>query len=199
MGQYYHAVTKIGNGRLVHYNLQTTDFTGNNYEKYNGLKLMEHSYWRNPFCIALAEKLVDKPTRVCWCGDYAEKEECAALGFNYDTVWNRDDSKTIKPSKFSMDSVAYLINKTKSEYVDLKAYYKKSVMKETYEGKEYEYCIFPISILTALGNDRGGGDYHEENATCFKRVGSWAFDEIYLSNTLPEGLKKINVYFKEIR
>ena len=199
MGQYYEAVTKVGNGRLVHYNLQTTAFDGNNFDNYNGVKLMEHSYWRNDFCVALAEKLVDKPTRVCWCGDYAEREECKALGFDYDIIWNKAEGKAIKPSKFSMDSVAYLINKTKGEYVDLKAYYNKSMWKEEWQGKTYERCIFPISLLTALGNDRGGGDYHKENATCFKYVGSWAWDEIYLSNTLPDGLKKINVYYKETR
>ena len=200
MGQYYHVITKDNNGQQTVYNMQTTKFTGDNFREYNGLKLMEHSYWKNPFCVALAEKLVDKPMRVCWCGDYAEEDEAEAVGFKYSDIWS-DNAKevAIEPSDFDMDSVAFLVNKTKGEYIDLKKYYKKSVFTAKWKDESWDMCIFPIALLTALGNDRGGGDYHEGAGTDFDKVGRWAFDEIYLTNSLPENLTELEVMFKENR
>lgn len=196
MGQYYHAVTKKGNKFTV-YSLQTTKFDGHDYQHYNGLKLTEHSWWCNDFCCAFAEKLVDNPTKVAWIGDYAEPEECAAVKFNYNKVWgDKAVAEKIEPSKFKMSSMKYLINNSKKTYVNLKKYYKSSVVYEEYEGKKYPWCMFPISLLTAIGNNRGGGDYRE-SGTCFEDVGIWAGDEIYLSNTLPENYEELEVYFKE--
>ena len=181
MGQYYKVITRR-NGKDKMYN---RDVDG----KYTMAKLMEHSWWLNDFCRSFAETIVDKPTRVCWCGDYAEEDECEALGFHYEQVWGNRKGYGIKSSNFSLDSVKYLINNDKKLFVDLKKYYEKSLN----DG----WCIFPISILTALGNDRGGGDYHKNYATCYNLVGTWAFDEIYLSNELPEGYEKLDVFFKE--
>lgn len=199
MGQYYQAVTKKGNKFTV-YSLQTTKFNGHNYNYYNGLKLMEHSYWKNDFCCAFAEKLVDNPTKVAWIGDYAEPEECAAVKFNYKRVWgDKAVAEKIEPSKFKMSSVKYLINNSKKTYVNLKKYYKNSSCEDEWDGKKYKMCIFPISLLTAIGNGRGGGDYHESCGTDYEKVGSWAGDEIYLSNELPENYEELEVVFKEVR
>lgn len=190
MGQYYKVITKR-NGKFKMYN---RDVDG----EYTMAKLMEHSWWRNDFCCAFAETIVDKPTKVCWCGDYAEEDECEALGFKYEQVWGNRKGCGVKKSNFEMSSVKYLVNNDKGLYVDLQKYYEKSMCKEEYEGKNYEYCIFPISILTALGNDRGGGDYHKECATCYELVGTWAFDEIFLTNKEPPAhFKELEVYFKE--
>lgn len=180
MGQYYQVIARR-NGKDKVYNRDVG-------EEYTMAKLMEHSWWKNDFCRAFAETLVDKPAKVCWVGDYAEEDECEALGFTYHRVWE-GSAVSIKASDFKMEDVKYLINNDKKLFVDLKKYYEKSV--------DDGWCIFPISILTCLGNDRGGGDYHEECATCWDSVGSWAFDEIYVSNTLPEGYKELDVYFKE--
>lgn len=204
MGQYYHVITEDKNGKREYFNVQNLKWLESkkqgspNYNYYNGLKLMEHSWWRNDFTTALAERLVDNPKKVCWVGDYAEEDECAALGFTYDEVWDREDEDYIyvEDTKFKMNSAKYLINNSKKTYVDLKDYYKKSKSTEEWKGKKYTMCIFPISLLTALGNDRGGGDYHE-GGTCFEDVGTWAFDEIYLSNELPDGYEKLDVFFKE--
>lgn len=181
MGQYYKVITRC-NGKDKMYNRNVDG-------KYTMAKLMEHSWWLNDFCRAFAETIVDKPTKVCWCGDYAEEDECEALGFHYKQVWGNREGRGLKSSDFSLDSVKYLINNDKRLFVDLKKYYKESLN----DG----WCIFPISILTALGNDRGGGDYHKNCATCYDLVGTWAFDEIYLSNELPEGYEKLDVFFKE--
>ena len=39
-------------------------------------------------------------------------------------------------------------------------------------------------LLTAIGNGRGGGDYHDEYPN-FDIVGSWAMNEIYFTYSLP--------------
>ena len=151
-------------------------------------KLMEHSWWRNDFCTAFAETLVDKPAKVCWCGDYAEEDECKALGFDYNKVWGRNKGYGIKSTGFSLNSVKYLINNDKKIYLDLQKYHERC--------NKDGWCIFPISLLTALGNDRGGGDFHDGNVG-YSDVGFWAFDEIYLSNTLPDGYKEEKYTFIE--
>ena len=180
MGQYYKVITRR-NGKDKVYN---RDVDG----VYTMAKLMEHSWWENYFCRALAETLVDNPAKVCWCGDYAEEEECSELGFDYKKVWGKNKGCGIKSTDFSLNSVKYLINNDKQIYLDLQKY-KKNCDRDG-------WCIFPISLLTALGNDRGGGDFHEGNVG-YSDVGAWAFDEIYLSNTLPDGYKEEEYTFIE--
>ena len=188
MGQYYKVITRR-NGKDKVYN---RDVDG----EYTMAKLMEHSWWRNEFCRAFAETLVDKPTKVCWCGDYAEEEECSELGFDYKKVWGKNKGYGLKSTDFSLNSVKYLINNDKQIYLDLQKYYERCNKKEEYQGNFYDWCIFPISLLTALGNDRGGGDFHKGNKG-YKDVGSWAFDEIYISNTKPDGYAEKRYTFIE--
>ena len=203
MGQYYHVITEDKNGNREYYDMQSRKFYDSekagspDYKEYNGLKLMEHSYWENPLCEAVALRLVDTPKRVCWVGDYAGAGECKELGFTYDEVWDCPDGKYqhYEETKFKMKSVKYLVNNSTRTYVDLKEYFAKSNEKIEYKGKLYDHCIFPISLLTAVGNGGGGGDYFSK--VCADKVGSWAFDEIYLTNDLPEGYEKEDVYFKE--
>ena len=186
MGQYYRVLARRNNKDTV-YSLQTNKFreTGN-YEHYNGVKLMEHSWWRNDFCEAFTKTLLDKPTRVAWVGDYAEEDECNELGFSYNGVWNRKKFRYIKALDFPLANFKYLVNNTKKIYVDLQKYYKASVN----DG----WCIYPISLLTAVGNDRGGGDFHDSDGNeGYSDVGAWAFDEIFVTNKEPAP----NTDFKE--
>ena len=149
MGQYYHVITRSKN-KIDVYNVQSTKYKEakehndeNAWEHYHGLKLMEHSWWRCPFCLAIAKKIFDNPTKVCWCGDYATEQECESYGFSYNDVWN-EEGIYFEETDFDLSSVNYLINNDKKEYVDLKKYYENSVV----DG----WCIFPVSLLTALGN-----------------------------------------------
>lgn len=184
MGQYYRAVA-TRNGKTTVYSLQTKKFreTGN-YEYYNGVKLMEHSWWRNPFCEAFTKTLLDKPTRVAWVGDYAEEDECQELGFSYNDVWEKKKHRDITETVFPLDNLKYLVNNTKKIYVDLRKYKKASA--------DGIGCIYPISLLTAVGNDRGGGDFHDGNEG-YSDVGAWAYDEIFVTNKEPAP----NTDFKE--
>lgn len=167
MGQYYRIVTGNNDGITVY----NRSIKGEG--EYVGAKLMEHSWWENSTCKALAASIVDNPAKVCWCGDYAEDEECKALGFSYGEVWGDEaDDKEIDPAPegFSLDNYKYLVNHDKKQYVDL-AKYRKAC---TDDG----WCVFPVSILTSLGNGRGGGDYYRDD----ELVGSWAFDTIEITN-----------------
>jgi len=168
MGQYYKIVTKTSDGKLT---VNDRNIKGDG--SYVMAKLLEHSWWDNRVCKALAASIVDKPTQVCWCGDYAKEDECQALGFSYGRVWDEDIDEPIDPAPdgFSLDDYAYLVNHDKKQFVDLKKYKEASSDKDG-------WCIFPVSILTALGNGRGGGDYHKEDPL----VGSWAFNSIEITN-----------------
>ena len=182
MGQYYRVITRNANGTTVF----NRDILGD--PDYVGAKLTEHSWWGNRFCKALAASIVDNPTKVCWCGDYAEDEECQPLGFSMEDVWgdNADDKEIDPaPADFSLDNYAYLVNHDKKQFVDLAKYHAACT--------EDGWCVFPLSILTALGNGRGGGDYHRED----ELVGSWAFDtvEITSDSAKIEGFNEIEPVF----
>lgn len=174
MGQYYKVIAKNTTG--------TTIYDRSVENKYTLAKLCEHGYWDNNFCRAVAKSIVGKPTRICWVGDYATKEECENLGFSYDAIWpenGKENDQTVHKTNFKLDSMFYLVNTSKKQIVNLKEYKKRHA--------SLEWIFNPITMLTCLGNGRGGGDYYPTRESTANLVGSWAFDEIYLTNNLPEG------------
>ncbi len=50
--------------------------------------------------------------------------------------------------------------------------------------------------MTAVGNDRGGGDFHEGN-TGFDFVGIWAWQLISFADRPPDNFAKFNLVFRE--
>lgn len=188
MGQYYMPIIENEHGRTV--------FDRRVDGEYTMAKLMEHSYWDNPFCCAFAEKLVDTPTKVCWVGDYAEPEECEDLGFTYNEVWGEsywNNAVGVKSTDFSLDNVRYLVNETRKQVVDLKEYKRKAILSKPRYG-----TINPIPLLTCLGNGRGGGDFHGSDKSTNSYVGRWAWDVIYLTNNEPpKDYRKIHPVFIE--
>lgn len=166
MGQYYMPVIKRGNKLRRVY---SHDFG-------NGLKLTEHSYVGNYFVNVVANNLVENPAQLYWVGDYAEVSDFISESmFNkiYDYAWNRKKKSrtTLEDcnTNFDWDKDWYYINLTKKEYMQMP--------------KEGNWTYSPISLLTAIGNGRGGGDYHRDN----QMIGHWAGDKVYLSTTKPEG------------
>lgn len=176
MGQYYMVYTKR-NGREKVYDR----FVDNQYTM---AKLMEHSWWRNPFVNTMCYKIHHKPTQVAWVGDYVEKEEFEP----YERVWG-DDAKSygVTEAQVVLDE-KYLVNHTKKEYVDCNAYYERSVTKD-------KWCVHPLPLLTVIGNGRGGGDYRSENGKEF--VGTWCNDLISVEEEEPKTYKEISPTFKE--
>ena len=60
-------------------------------------------------------------------------------------------------------------------------------------------CIISILLcilLTACGNDRGGGDYRE-GFPGYEHVGTWAFDIIEISDKAPKDYTSVNYEFRD--
>jgi hypothetical protein len=189
MGQYYHVAAKIGNEKA---------FVNEREIKNHGYimaKLLEHSYMRNPLCLCVAKLLSENKARIAWIGDYAKDDEIVKITngeLNYKAVWDANAKHVFdEVEEFDWSGLA-LVNHTKKEFVDIDEYARKS--------DDDGWCICPIPLLTAIGNDRGGGDYRR-SGTCYSLVGTWAWDELQLvqSKSVPDGFKKLDVYFRERR
>ena len=190
MGQYYRPIC----GDEYGLNCKVFDRSVNG--EYTLAKLMEHSWWQNPFVNAFSEFLYNEPSRVAWVGDYADEPDdfdfpnCSAFYVPcYKEVWG----ETIKPvgvasSDFNLDG-KFLLNHDRQQFVDLDEYKAASVDKDG-------WCIHPLPLLTAIGNDRGGGDFHEGN-TGFDCVGIWAWQLISFADEPPKDFSKFPLVFKE--
>lgn len=187
MGQYYRPCLEQ-EGVLTVFN---RDVDG----EYTMAKLTEHSWWQNTCMNAISEKIYQKPSRLIWCGDYAEDDELlnensSADQNSYPTtsfIWD-GDGEGLTSTEFTIDNL-YLCNHDTKEYIDLNEYKQKSIDKD-------DWCLHPLSLLTAVGNGKGGGDYHECHPN-FDEIGIWRWCLISLEETIPEGYEKYDVYFKE--
>lgn len=177
MGQYYYPILGVPNKAAdfsIKHFASSHDFSG-------GLKLMEHSYVGNPLLNRIEKELRSDPRPLVWAGDYADEEE--GLGKNLYGLCEEEvavvdgDIKVVglqllppKPRRAwgddvgeeRLDGLRYLINHTKKEYVQIPDF------------DEENLTVHPLSLLTAEGNGRGGGDYRGESPD----VGRWARDVI---------------------
>ena len=198
MGQYYRPCIlkkdyKTSKSNPVDVTLESWDFM-------DGAKLMEHSYVGNWFVSAMCdllsqEKYFGRP--FVWCGDYADEVE--VNGVSTDIYVMAGKTKLAKEyakkytKKFDKDGVptfGYVVNLTKKEYCTI----------PNTNAENSEFVIHPLPILCSSGNGRGGGDFDSviEND---ERVGSWAFDEIGITNDIEKykDFKKIDGVFEEDR
>ena len=191
MGQYFMPILGDSHG------LNCKVFDRSVDGEYMLAKLMEHSWWNNPFCNSFANRLYKTKGRVCWVGDYSNdvdfnfKNNSAFYTPCYKEVWS-DGVKTLPSTvtDFTLDH-KFLLNHDTKEFVDLDDYKEKSVDDDG-------WTIHPLPLLTAVGNDRGSGDFHEGNIG-YEFVGSWAWHLISISDAPPKSYKKIDLVFKEIR
>lgn len=217
MGQYYMPTLISGNGEISC--LYSHDYN-------NGLKLMEHSYIGNNFVNAVFTQIWHNPQRVAWIGDYADKmygdpwEANVPENFMdyYHIAWD-DDREYIAPTPKKLVSMKntrrFLINHDKKQYVSIAEYVEQNKWHEEGEYRKYtnkkftkykmvhysfDMCVNPLPLLTACGNDRGGGDYHEGHPD-FEKVGCWAFDRIELTGKDPakhlKGYERVSFHFTE--
>lgn len=187
MGQYYKPALINKNGDLKTFNAHDYD---------NGIKLMEHSYIGNNFVAAILHELVGNPCHVWWLGDYAKikdfkNNERRLFANERKKIWGKkhDVSPQDTDQTWKYDN-AYLINLDKHCYIQL----EKCV--------DDAWQICPLPLLTAVGNGKGGGDYHGDIGK--EEVGTWAGDEIMVSYTIPNSLSQKGFidmteyyYFKE--
>jgi hypothetical protein len=146
----------------------------------NGYKLMEHSYIGNDYVQAL-EYLISPlgmfyKSRVVWAGDYADPETGSDKNLNAFTLDDDIEAKMSRPSRYDMSPYRYIVNHTLKLYVD-KNY-----------GEEGGWRIHPLSLLTAEGNGRGGGDYSGSNE---ELVGTWARNVISVEKEAPDGYTEL--------
>lgn len=173
MGQYYMPV--IQEGKKL-YRVYSHDFG-------SGLKLTEHSYIGNDFVNVVCNYIVDNAVKLWWCGDYAEEsdfENEKEFERIYKHAWNYNDDKeadTTIPEKntdFDWSKQWYFVNLTKKEFVKM----------PVINNEEYDLTYNCVSLLTAVGNGRGGGDYWRGDMQSV--VGYWAGNVVYLTLKKPD-------------
>lgn len=195
MGQYYRqALRQDGQTRLFdcqYAHRGNNDY--NNFENYNGLKLMEHSWLGNRFMDAMMKQLYNHRGKLIWCGDYAdEPDDFKNIKWaTYDEIQKANKSKVeILSTNEKFDySHKYLLNMTKKVYIDFDLYIEKTKDSDGWN-------VHPLSLLTAVGNGRGGGDYYEEYPDAYL-VGSWAGDMLKVVDKVPAGYELEDVRFIE--
>lgn len=173
MGQYYNILTQSKTGKFKLYNRSVDN-------KYMMAKLTEHSWIGNDFMDSFCKSIVHSPRKIAWVGDYADDLKEIPNGIDKKTLkvfhklaWNELPRNTIKKHEIDY-SKYYLVNHTKNLYLDFSTYIKDNTCKDNFD---WDWCLHPLSLLTALGNGLGGGDYH---GTDKNLVGSWAWDSISL-------------------
>ena len=192
MGQYYMAV--LGN----EFGTDCKVFNRSVDGEYTFAKLLEHSWWENSFVNSFSERLCNELGRVIWCGDYADEPDdfafpnCSASYIPcYREVWgDKVQMLSSTSTNFKLDD-KFLINYDMKQYVDLNEYKEKSIDK-------HGWCIHPLTLITAVGNGRGGRDFHEGNIG-FEHVGIWAWHLLTISDAPEKDFTKLNLVFIEKR
>ena len=173
MGQYYQSAILAENKKTVIAFVYSHDYG-------NGLKLMEHSYIGNNFVRAFESLIKNKPQRVVWAGDYANK--CKGLKTN---VFDRcKDKFKVNPTDFPTKRESrYVVNHTKKQFVD-----KVSVPEIAgWDGAK----IHPLPLLTCQKgcNGLGGGDFNGKDPN--NLISSWEKDLISVESKKPKGFKEL--------
>lgn len=172
MGQYYRVI-----------NIDKKEYMRPEY----GLKLMEWSYNRNSLILNLMKKMANewKGDRVFVVGDYAvseddtksydykklveiEKElgiykEQTTEGYSISLYGYADNNfKQIPLEKIEKEEYKYIYNHNRKQFIDLDHCPLAWLYKDD-SNKYIEIKVAPLSLLLALGNGRGGGDYKANN------------------------------------
>lgn len=92
----------------------------------------------------------------------------------------------------------YLINKTRKEYINCERWYKECVGSDYDRDRDGEhYAFHPLPLLTACGNDLGGGDFHQGGEYNCKYIGYWAFNNLYFANEPPKDYKEAEYLYED--
>lgn len=186
MGQYYRiAFRHEGKKRVI---VNDRKVEGADYIM---AKLMEHSWLGTVFTDAVANEMYQNPTRLAWVGDYADEphevEDATHGEVSHAKVWGFYHKHKFKPILFDYTG-KWLCNHSKRVCLSFDDYVAKA---------RGEWGIInPIPLLTAIGNNRGGGDYYEGGRD-FDKVGTWVWDSISIEDESPEGYEEVDICFKE--
>lgn len=208
MGQYYKIV----------------NLTKEEYIEPESFKLMEFAWVGNPTtdlltclmsadgCYKTPEEESDFGKRESWAGDevvvvgdyatdgsclgWLEQKTCYDGEDLYDDAGRmfKDVSKRFEYAR----PYRYAVNKTKGVYIDR---YAGPVQYVTVEdsGNVRVSRIDPLTLLLAVGNGRGGGDYAYHARTCTSDVGTWVGDDIVCDDRKPgDAYSESNIVFTEV-
>ena len=204
MGQYYSPYVQRGKTFKVFDNHVDGDW--------QGLKLMEHSWWRNQYVGNVINEIFYKKAHVCWVGDYyaeddyrqancQDKEIVKEIG---STTWGNDgkpEPKRIKCTKARSRSLTnyLLVNHTKHEFINGNEYYEHNKVLEKWNDEEWFSCVNPLPLLTCSASHSGGSYYGINKEQC----GIWFNDVLEVvedwdeKSLLEKGYKKVMFEFKE--
>lgn len=177
MGQYYRTIVKRESDGEIHI------FDGGDFEDFIPLKLCEHSWIGNYWADYIAHSIYLTPCRVAHVGDYANPEEDTNVNEKLSDWYSlRNDKKYKAPYKDEGEfdyKDKYLINHDQKCYIDLNKYIEQCKVQED------DWICNPITLLTAVGNGKGGGDFTEEDIG-YEDIGTWAGDLIEISYKKPD-------------
>lgn len=203
MGQYYLGYVNRNGKRKVFDNYVEKDW--------QGLKLMEHSWWLNSMVGNVVNDLFYNKGRVCWVGDYYAEDDYAQINCDEELVkeigeyvWGDGDNEKPIRTKCTLKKVRYLyncllVNHTKKQILVCDDYYQNNKFVEKWEDKDIYCCIHPLPLLTCSASHSGGSYYGENQNQC----GCWFNDEIEvvlvweLDSLLKKGYTKVMFEFKE--
>lgn len=186
MGQYFQATLKDSSGNF-------TTFSSHDYD-HNGSKLTEHSYINILYVIAIVKQLYCNPQQVAWVGDYAEKDDLKTsvsikeVQTFINHRMNDDSTIDVIPSPLESDSRLVLVNHTKKEYIWIQDFFVNNIDED---GR----AMHPLPLLTAIGNGKGGGDYHGINED---QIGRWCCDTLEYMDYTSYRNKNIEKEYKDM-
>ena len=165
MGQYYNAVIEVNGNKEVFYHQVDGE--------YMMAKLLEHSYWANPFVLAIASKLWRTKGKLAWVGDYAEDSD-----FNWNEAFSDAHAENVPREDLTYNGFRlegkFFINHDKKMIIDLDEY--RNLLKDV------DMVISPIPLLTGVGNDKGGGGFHRGSGQGYDLIGTWAWDIVEITD-----------------
>ena len=203
MGQYYLGYVNRNGKRKVFDNYIEKDW--------QGLKLMEHSWWLNSMVGNVVNDLFYNKGRVCWVGDYYAEDDYAQINCGEELVkeigeyvWGDGDNEKPIRTKCTRKKVRYLyncllVNHTKEQILVCDDYFEHNKHLQKWNDEEWFECIHPLPLLTCSANHSGGSYYGKNQNQC----GCWFNDEIEavlaweLDDLLKKGYTKVMFEFKE--
>ena len=203
MGQYYCAVNL--DSKEVLYPL-------------NGLKLTEHSYiaengYANSYISKLSQLMMGpwKGQRVYIVGDYYDTDDDdyprpENILEDYPELSNATlysyAAKNFEVIRYGREEMRefripqYLCNSITKQYIDLRDL--PAEWTSTYpDDVEKRFGFFPLTLLLALGNGLGSGDYYAKNV---ELIGSWVpvTRGVFFSEEIPDGYEEFRPDFTEV-
>lgn len=190
MGQYYRQLIGNKSGEIIAvYNCAS--ILENGSVDRDGFKLMEHSWLENSFVNGICRQMYNNPLRIAWVGDYANEVGDFDLEIpskpilpDYYSAWG----DWVRPSFIKINEEfsivgKFLLNHDTGEYIEITddgyLYYSQPTVKSP-----LSWIIHPLPLLTAIGNDRGMGDFHEGNYG-YENVGIWAWHLLEIADGVP--------------